>query len=362
MDDKKRKLSDIGELGLIKAFRKKCRCASPGLIQGIGDDSAAVNIKKGVTLITSDMMLENIHFDLSYTTFYQLGSKLLAINISDVFAMGGKPKYFLLNIGVPENCMLKDIDDLYGGVMNIARRFRISVIGGDTCASQQGLVLSGTLTGETHHMIPRSGARPGDRIYVTGTTGDSAMGLMLLKKMEKSTLNKLKTHRLKSRNLSSPKLRSKKEDEKFQVRVKIDGKTVLLSDVLYLVNKHLMPDPVPLKQTKGISAMIDISDGLLMDLSHICDESNVGALVYRNMVPVSRELSVVAKQLGFNPTAVSLRGGEDYVLLFTASPGTKVKNAVQLGEITRKGRYLIDDAGRKTPFHAEGYEHFKRTR
>jgi thiamine-monophosphate kinase len=362
MSDKKRKLSDIGELGLIKAFRKKGTGSSPGLIQGIGDDAAAVNIKKRVALITSDMMLEKIHFDLSYATFYQLGRKLLAINISDVFAMGGIPKYFLLNIGVPEDCMLRDIDDLYGGVMNIARKFRISVIGGDTCASQQGLVLSGTLMGDTLRMIPRSGARPGDGIYVTGTTGDSAMGLMLLKKMGKSTLKKFKTLTLKSSYPSISKFRNKERDEKAQVRVKISRKTFLLSDVLYLVKRHLMPEPAPLKQMKSIRAMIDISDGLLMDLSHICDESNVGALVYRNMVPVSRELSVVARQLGFDPAALSLRGGEDYVLLFTASPKSKVKNAVQIGEIIRKGRFLINDMGRKTPFHAEGYEHFKRTK
>jgi thiamin-phosphate kinase len=271
MSDKKRKLSDIGERDLIKAFRKKCTGTSPGIIQGIGDDSAAVNVKKKVTLITSDMMLEKIHFDLSYTTFYQLGSKLLAINISDVFAMGGIPKYFLLNIGIPEDYRQENIDDLYGGVMNIARKFRISVIGGDTCASQQGLVLSGTLMGETLRMIPRSGARPGDGIYVTGTTGDSAMGLMLLKKMGKSTLKKCKTLKLKSRYPSISKFQNKKRDEKFQVRVKITRKTFLLSDVLYLVKRHLMPEPAPLKQMKGISAMIDISDGLLME-KYSCDD------------------------------------------------------------------------------------------
>lgn len=340
---KKKRLSELGEFGLIKSLRTKSVCTSPEIIKGIGDDAATIKIKANITLITSDMLLEGIHFDLSFTTFYQLGYKILSVNISDIFAMGGNPRYFLLSLGIPKNYDSKDIDELYSGMMKIAKKFGVAVVGGDTCASRHGLVLSGTLIGDASRIIMRSGAREGDGIFITNTLGDSAMGLMLLKKLSKKV--PIKTQ------ITKPKLQI--------TNLKIGDTKLAFQDVLSLLKRHLMPEPIPLKKTSRITSMIDVSDGLLIDLSHICDESNVGAIIYKDKIPISRELANVAKNLHIDPIKFALKGGEDYVLLFTAPKDIKT-SAVRIGEIIKKGRFLVDAKGRKTPFKPEGYEHFKK--
>ncbi len=335
---KKRLLSDIGEFGLIRILRAKCSGAFGDVLKGIGDDSAVIKNRADKMLMTSDMMLEHIHFDLSFTTFYQLGYKILAVNISDIFAMGGRPRYFLLNLGVPENYTLTDIYELYSGMMKIAKRLKIAVVGGDTCASKNGLVLSGTLIGDAANAVTRSGARPGDGIYVTGTVGDSAMGLMLLKKIRKTV---------------------EVQDASRITRDRIQNYKLSTDMVLPLLKKHLMPEPYPLKDTSKITSMIDISDGLLIDLCHICDESRVGAVIYRDKIPVSRELVNTAECLGIDPVQFALHGGEDYILLFTAPVNIKVKNGVRIGDIIKRGRFIVDEKGRRTLLKAEGFEHFK---
>ncbi|MEK6529154.1 MAG: thiamine-phosphate kinase, partial [Nitrospirota bacterium] len=267
-------LGTIGEFGLIKRLRTRHADSSPEILKGIGDDAAAVKIKSQITLITTDMLLEGIHFNLSFTTFYQLGYKTLAVNISDILAMGGKPRYFLLGLGLPATYLARDIDELYSGIMKLAKKFKVAVIGGDTCASGKGLVLSGTLLGEANGIITRSGARPGDAIFVTDSLGDSAMGLELLKKLK----IKNPRPRLSGTNLEA-----------------------LSPDIRTLIKKHLMPEPRALKKTSGITSMIDVSDGLLIDLSHICDESNAGALIYIDKIPISKGLALAAKKMGADP-------------------------------------------------------------
>jgi len=315
------RLSEIGEFGLINNLKDLCKIKKRDIIAGIGDDAAVVKSRSKTFLLASDMLLEGVHFDLSFTTFYQLGYKTLAVNISDIFAMGGQPKYFLLNMGVPQTCALQDIKEIYRGLNSIAKKFGIAIVGGDTCASKKGLVLSGTLIGEASHAIMRKGAVPGDGIFVTGPPGDSAMGLELLKKM-----------------------RTKKSE--------------IRTSHQKLIKRHLMPEPAPLKSTAGVTSMIDISDGLLMDLSHICDESNAGAVIYKDMVPISKELLNAAKKLRKDPLEYALKGGEDYILLFT-SPAKIRKDAVKIGDVTGRGRYLVDSEGKRERFKAEGYEHFK---
>lgn len=312
------RLSEIGEFGLIKNLKDICKIKKRDLLTGIGDDAAVVKSRSKTFLLASDMLLEGVHFNLSFTTFYQLGYKTLAVNISDIFAMGGVPKYFLLNLGVPQTCTLKDIKEIYRGLNAIAKKFGIAIAGGDTCASKEGLVLSGTLIGETGNAILRKGAEPGDSIFVTGALGDSAMGLELLKKpgTKKSEIG------------------------------------------TSLIKRHVMPEPAPLKRTAGVTSMIDISDGLLIDLSHICDESNVGAVIYKDMVPLSTELINAAKKLRKDPLEYALKGGEDYLLLFT-SPDKIRKDAVKIGDVISRGRYLADSEGRRKRFKAEGYEHFR---
>ena len=318
-------LSKIGEFGLIKLLQTKCAACSNDVLAGIGDDAAVVKVIGNKFLITSDMMLEGVHFDLSFTTFYQLGYKFMAINISDILAMGGNPKHFLISLGIPETYKLSDIEELYSGIKKIADEFGVSVVGGDTCASKHDLTLSGTLTGSAKRIITRSGAREGDGIFVTDTLGDSAMGWHLLRKRKR-----------KIRSFSPPSHRLK------------------------LMKKHLMPQPAPLKSRSKITSMIDISDGLLIDLTHICDQSRVGAIIYRDKIPVSGELEKTAKNLKKDPLKFALKGGEDYVLLFTA-PRRYKTDAFKIGEIIRRGRFIVDSKGRKTTFKPEGYEHFVTT-
>jgi thiamine-monophosphate kinase len=324
MNNQNVRLSKIGEFGLIRNLRSRCKSPSPDVLTGIGDDAAAVRTKESKSLYTSDMLIEGTHFDLSFTTFYQLGCKFLAVNISDIFAMGGRPEYFIAGLGVPRTCGSRDIDDLYSGMIDTAKKFGVKIIGGDTCSSDRGLVLSGTLIGSAGRVITRSSAKIGDAIYVTKTLGDSAMGLALLKKGGR-----------KVRSFSG-----------FTPRLK-------------LIKSHLMPEPVSLKNVSRVTSMIDISDGLLIDLGHICDESRVGALIYSDKIPVSDALAINAKKMGRDPLEFALKGGEDYALLFTAPKNIRTK-AFLIGEIIKKGRYIIDNFGRKKAFKAEGYEHFRK--
>jgi thiamine-monophosphate kinase len=331
------KLSQSGEFGLIKILQKKIPGISSEVLSGIGDDAAVLKVPDKKILVTSDMLIEGVHFDLSFTTFYQLGYKFLAVNISDILAMGGRPKHFLVSIGIPDKCDSDDICELYSGINHIAGEFGITIVGGDTCASKQGLVLNGTLIGNAgDKTITRSGAKEGDGIFVSDMAGDSAMGLFLLMKI------RMHIKRCESGNAS----------------ITVQGKALACSDVLTLAGKHLMPRPVPLKDTRKVTSMIDISDGLLADLGHICDESNAGAVIHKEKIPLSGELLSVAKSLGRDPFDFALKGGEDYALLFTAPPNYRT-NAYRIGEIIKKGRYIIDGNGKRTRFKAEGYEHFK---
>lgn len=318
------RLSKIGEFGLIKNLRSRCKSSSPDILTGIGDDAAVVKPTRGKALFTSDILIEGTHFDLSLTTFYQLGYKFLAVNISDIFAMGGRPDYFIAGLGIPAACGSNDIDELYSGILDMARKFNVKIIGGDTCLSKHGLVLSGTLIGSGNKVITRSSAKAGNGIFVTKTLGDSALGLELLKKGGKKVLS-------------------------------FSGFTPRLK----LIERHLMPEPRSLQNFSRITSMIDISDGLLIDLGHICDESNTGALIYSDKIPMSPALMAAAKKTGKDPLEFALKGGEDYALLFTAPRNIRTK-AFRIGEITRTGRYIIDVNGKKTPFKAEGYEHFKK--
>jgi thiamine-monophosphate kinase len=269
------------------------------------------------------MLLEGVHFDLSLMTPGQLGAKFIAVNASDIYAMGGMPHYFVIAMGVPGRCRASFIDALYRGIARAAAEMNIALVGGDTCSSRSGLVLSGTLIGSSRKTVTRSGAEPGNSLFISGTPGDSAAGLALLK-------------------------RGKRRVTSFST----------LSGPRKLIRKHLMPQPVPLRKLEGVTSMIDTSDGLLIDLSHLCDESRVGATIIKDRIPLSEELKTAARQLKKDPYEFALRGGEDYLLLFT-SPSRRYPGAYAIGQITEKGRYIVDGRGRKRPFTAEGYEHFR---
>jgi len=346
-------LSGIGEFGAIDHI--KSMCGSPGRgVVGIGDDAAIFKVSPGMAaLVTTDMLVEGVHFDLTYTGFEVLGYKSAAVNLSDIAAMGGRPRFYLVSAALRPRMRLEELEGFYRGLESACRPFGVRLIGGDTtssfgssCGSPYGssaggstgpLVISVTIIGEAYpgRAVKRTGAKVGDDIYVTGSLGDSACGLAILKARGTEGLNKDET-RLAARHLRpSPRIRA--------------GRL--------------------LGEARLASAMIDISDGLSSDLGHILEQSGVGAVVYKDRLPISGDLMQTAgikKAVQF-----ALHGGEDYELLFTARPSCRKKIAAlqekagvsftSIGNITAEdGALLVDEKGQGRALRPSGYEHFRK--
>lgn len=326
------KLLELGEIGFLKKIEAFLPLSDKSVLIGIGDDAAAVKVTKGKTLLaTTDLLTEGIHFDLRYISFYQLGAKALLVNISDIAAMAGIPKYALIAIAVPDSIKAEDLNELYMGIKKTALYYNVSIIGGDTSGSKNGLTINITLLGEIQEglIVRRSGAREGDKIFATGTLGDSSAGLELLKKGKRKG---------------------------------------------FLINRHLKPTPrikeaYFIAKNRFATSMIDVSDGLSTDLNHICEQSRVGAVIYEDKIPLSKELKKA--ELKKAPLGYALSGGEDYELLFTVKK-KNVKNiynaisrsrlsATMIGEITerKRGILLVDRKGSQMPLLPTGFNHFR---
>ncbi len=341
------KLSQLGEFGLIKNVRDIFKSLNENIVVGIGDDCAAIKPKKGFLLIaTTDALVENIHFNRDYIKPYQLGIKSITINLSDIAAMGGIPLYALLSIAVPKNISVMFINEFLKGVKDGAKRFKVSIIGGNVSSSKNEFSINITVLGEVEkkYMLLRKGAKAGDKIFVTGYLGDSAAGMKMLQ----------------------------------DARCKVPGhprKQVVQLEAcnLQLINRHLMPIP-RLEEGRFLAvkrlatSMIDISDGLASDIRRICEESKVGANIFTKNIPISRELKSEIR----NPKSeinLALYGGEDYELLFTIKPENlrKLKSLwknmktpiTMIGEITKMGINLVNADGKAIPLTKEGYNHFK---
>lgn len=325
------KLSQIGELPLLQSIRERFKVRSKAIIAGIGDDAAVLEPEQQKLLLTTDMMTEGVHFDPAFITPFQIGFKIVSVNVSDIYAMGGEPRFMLLALAVNKRTTGEFIDSFLNGVQSAMDRYRIKLIGGDLSATPAGMVVSATLAGYAKRPVMRSGARPGDRIYVTGNIGDSACGLELLK------------------NIKRP------------VAVETGDKTdtpMRWSVMHQLIKRHLLPEARKLgKPSRYATSMIDISDGLFIDLTRLCDESRVGASINVKEIPVSVQMKKAAAFLGMDPLTFATSGGEDYELLFTVPAGKRV-NARCIGEITRSDRIFTDADGKKRFFTAEGYRHW----
>ncbi|HEY2986088.1 MAG TPA: thiamine-phosphate kinase [Candidatus Binatia bacterium] len=326
------RLSKLGEFGLIDRIRKAAP-KGPGVRVGIGDDAAWLDCRSRTFLLTTDLLIEGIHFDFRWTTCYALGYKTLAVNLSDIAAMGGAPAYLTLSLGIPVDFKIADVEEFYRGVKSLAGRNGVSLVGGDTSAANR-FFIGASLVGHCPHApVLRSGAKEGDDLYVTGTLGDSALGLDLLKKKKVARGNA----------------------------------------AAYCIRRHQFPAArlqagTLLAREKLARAMIDVSDGLLQDLHHICKSSAVGAEVWENALP----LSTAYKRLAGRKRPVrALTGGEDYELLFCARRSDRQrleKMKPRLGApITRIGKCLparsgiriIGLKGRPASFSLSGYDHFK---
>jgi len=331
-------LQEIGEFGLIHRIRKGITSSDPALVQGIGDDVAVIKVGETGTktlLVTTDILIEDIHFDLSWTDPSQLGRKALAVNLSDIASVGGIPKYFLISLGLPKNLSLSFVSSFYRGLKKEAKRFRVELIGGDTSLSKK-TVINICLLGEGRRkdLLFRRGARVGDDLFVSGTLGDAALGLRILQK-----------------------------------KGKIKG-------IEGLIKKHLSPCPrIELGQAIAkhhwATAMIDVSDGLLIDTSHLLQESRVGVRVWEGRIPLSRLYRKWIRYFSKDPYQLALSGGEDYELLFTAPPELRERISslarslripiTRIGEIlpVKQGLHIIKTDGKEYSPSCLGFEHFK---
>lgn len=328
------KIAQVGEFGLIKCISSFCASSQEqGVVRGIGDDCAALKFDKPLVLVSTDLLIENVHFKRAWTTPFQLGFKSLAVSVSDIAAMRGIPRFFLLSISFPSSFTVQEVTELYAGARALAQKQGIHIIGGDTSASDKDtLFINGTILGEADDIVNRSGACVGDKIYITNPTGDSSAGLFLLQKMN--------THV----DLTKKHLVTETGED--------------LSAFISLIHRHLMPKPRFITHLQNVTSMIDVSDGLLQDLGHILDESKTGARVYLDRIPLSEPLKKMADTFDKDPYEFALKGGEDYELLFT-SPDD-IPGFYCIGEITKQGKTLIDHKGKSVSFGEKGgYDHFK---
>jgi len=319
-------LSAVGEFGLIELIARQSACDRSDVERAIGDD-AAVFTGSGQDrfLVTVDVLNESVHFSLDTTSPYLLGRKSLAVNLSDIAAMGGIPLYFFVGLSLPKHLPLDCVRALYRGMQAQARRFNVVLLGGDTVAASGGLSISITLIGRAHpdRILYRRGAQPGDLIFVSGTLGDSALGLALLQKGQRASSRQ------------------------------------------HLIRRHLDPEPrvalgKALAEAKLATSMIDVSDGVAADLGHILSESKVGAELYCEQLPFSRAYRRQCPQLCSDIYAPALGGGEDYELLFTVA--SKRRKAVEacaqkLGVDVSCIGHINDNAENLCIINADGSEY-----
>lgn len=337
-----------------------------GVILGIGDDAAILQPPPGKLLASMDMLVEGIHFQRSYITPWQLGWKALAVNISDIAAMGGTPLYALVSLGLSADIDDAYVDELYRGLAAIASRFQVKVVGGDLVKSPGPLVVDVAILGASDHPVTRSGARPGDLIAVTGCLGSSAAGLAWLQSQASPAVRP-------PIDLAATPTAEAAAACPLSPSSEAPAPTPPWAEEL--IKAHLEPYPLvevgrELAATGAVSAMMDISDGLASEINHIAEESQVGAILYARDVPISPSAQAAAPTLGADPLNWALFGGEDYQLVFTLVPKAwpTVEQAIHplggqvaiVGKIVPKGQgtKLVRRDGTTEDLPSQGYNHF----
>jgi thiamine-monophosphate kinase len=339
-------IEQLGEFGLIKHLTGPFTTVQKSTIKSVGDDAAVIDTGNGkVTLVTTDMLLEGIHFDLMYMPLKHLGYKAVAVNISDICAMNGEAKQITVSIGLSSKYTLAAVEELYDGIRAACKNYNVDLVGGDTTSSKQGLILSITAIGEAdkEKVVYRTGAKEGDLLCVSGDLGAAYMGYQLLER-EKRVF------------LETPEVQPD------------------LAGFDYVLERQLKPearvDILALLSKAGVlpTAMIDISDGLASEIFHLCEQSGVGMNVYEEKIPIDSVTYNTAREFNLDPTMCALSGGEDYELLFTISQSDfeKVKDISEISIIGHctaidSGKYLISKSGNVHPIQAQGWNHFNQT-
>lgn len=341
---KRTELSEIGEFGLIDRLKAYLPAKSDKIIKSIGDDAAVIkNSDDSVQLISTDLLMEGIHFDLAYTPLKHLGYKAIAVNVSDIAAMYGTPSHVVVGLALSNRFSVEAIEELYAGMKLACDAYSIDLVGGDTTSSRSGLGISVTVVGtaKAEEVVYRSGAQINDLLCVTGDLGAAFMGLNVLE-------------REKQVYLANPDMQPE------------------LINKEYIVECQLKPearmDVVKSLRSLGLkpTSMIDISDGLASELLHICKESNVGAYIYEDKLPMDQMAFDTAREFDMNPLTVMLSGGEDYELLFTIpqSDYEKVRNHPDISVIgyiksADEGVHVYTKGDNLVPVTAQGWNHFK---
>ena len=337
-------ISSLGEFGLIEHLTRNIEIQNASTIVGVGDDAAVIDHFGKQTIITTDLLVEGVHFDLMYCPLKHLGYKSVVVNLSDVYAMNAIPTQILLSIAISNRFSLEALDEFYEGVYAACKKYEVDLVGGDTSSSNKGFIISGTAVGEVSpdKFVKRSTAQKGDLLCVSGDLGAAYVGLLFLEREKKIYL------------------------ENPQIQPDLEGES-------YVIGRLLKPearkDMIEFFEKSGIvpTAMMDISDGLSSEVLHLCRQSNLGCLVYEEKLPVAEEMRKAAFKFEIDPTACALSGGEDYELVFTIPPSDFDKIILNeeisvVGYMTEPEEdvHILTKSGNKHPLIAQGWNAFQK--
>jgi thiamine-monophosphate kinase len=341
-------ISKLGEFGLIHRLTKDIEPKNTSTKYGVGDDCAVLHYPDNEVLVTSDMLMEGIHFDLTYIDMRTLGYKSAMVNISDIFAMNGTPRQIIVSIALGKRFKVEDLDEFYAGLREACAKWDIDVVGGDTTSSRTGLAISITCIGEAakEDIVYRNGAKETDLICVSGDLGAAYMGLQILEREKAVYYSQIEDYNNKVREAQAAKDEAKLAALRAQ-RQSVEDFQPDFAGKEYLLDRQLKPeargDIIEKLRKANIkpTAMMDISDGLSSELLHICNQSHCGCRVYEKEIPIDYQTAVAAEQFNMNLTTCALNGGEDYELLFTVPIGDhdKIKDMEgirQIGYITKE--------------------------
>jgi thiamine-monophosphate kinase len=344
MSEKRQEIKELGEFGLIEKIKKDFTLSNTTSLTGIGDDAAVIDAGTKKLLISTDMLVEGIHFDLSYMPLHHLGYKSVAVNVSDIAAMNGKAEQITVSIAISNRFSFDAVEALYKGIKAACENYKVDLIGGDTTSSRSGLVISITVLGRAlpEKIAYRSGAKPNDIICVTGDLGAAFIGLQVLER-EKQVF------------LADPNMQPNLEKYEYIVgrQLKPEARTDIVFDL----------EEAGVKPT----SMIDVSDGLASELFHLSNNSNIGVRIYEDKIPVDNQAYETAIEFKLDPITCALNGGEDYELLFTIDKDDqeKIKKHPDIHFIgyvheRKTENVLVTKQGNVIPLRAQGWDHFTK--
>jgi thiamine-monophosphate kinase len=335
-------IGSLGEFGLISHLTSIFERKNDSTLKGVGDDAAVIRTGDTCTVISTDLLLEGIHFDLSYFPMKHLGYKAVSVNVSDIYAMNAMPKQITVSIGLSSKFSLEAVEEIYAGIKAACDHYQVDLVGGDTSASKQGLIISVTAIGEAkaEDIVYRSGAKANDLLCVSGDLGGAYTGFQLLEREKRIFLE-------------NPEIQPDLERHDYIVGRQL--KPEARKDIFeWFAAQKLKP-----------TSMIDVSDGLSSDIFHLCSASEVGMVLYEDKIPIDPTSYNMARELDLDPTLTALSGGEDYELLFTVAQAEydKVKNDMNIsiiGHCTERaeGIHMISKSGNKHPLKAQGWKAF----